>query len=106
MNGVLLLQLARLVPDPLAGDVPGSLQFLDGGANGADALLADVGQAGDGTIPVLWQGKHHGQQPFGLQAEEPVPQVDVLHPGEIPVLLNMNNFHGDTPLRQDQQSCV
>ena len=42
----------------------------------------------------------------GLQAEEPVPKMDVLHPGEIPVLLNMNDFHRDTPLRQDQQSCV
>ena len=107
MDGILhVLQLARLVPDSLAGDVPGSLQLLDGGTNGTDALLADVSQARDGAVPVPGQGEHHGQQSFGFQAEEPVPQMDVLHPGEIAVLLNMNDFHGDAPLRQDQQSCV
>ena len=55
MDSVLhVLQLTSLVPDSLAGDVSGCLQLLDGGANGTDTLLADVSQAGDGAVPVLW----------------------------------------------------
>ena len=59
--------LALAVPEPIADYVPGSLQLFYGGANAIRTLLADFSQAPGGVVPVLRQGQHHGEKPFGFQ---------------------------------------
>ncbi len=54
MDDVLVAaELAALVRGLVALDVPGPLQFVDGGTNSVLALPVDIAQAGQGVIPIL-----------------------------------------------------
>ena len=59
--------LALAVPQPIADYVSGALQLLQGRTDAVRTLLADLGQAPGGVVPVLQQRQHHGEQPFGFQ---------------------------------------
>ena len=92
--------LALAVPEAVADYVPGSLQLLQGGANAVRALLADLRQAPGGVVPVLRQGQHHGEQPFGFQRQPRIPQVVVGHHRVIAGFLNAKYRHGITSFRR------
>ena len=54
MDDVLVAaEFAAFVRGLVALDVPGPLQFVDGGTNSVLALPVDVAQAGQGIIPIF-----------------------------------------------------
>ena len=65
-------ELPVLIAEALPGEIPVPLQLLQGGANAIRTLLADFSQAPGGVVPVLRQGQHHGEQPFGFQRQSRV----------------------------------
>ena len=68
--------------------------------NAVRALLADFGQPPGGVVPVLRQGQHHGEQPFGFQRQPRVAQVVVGHHRVVAGFLNAKYRHGITSLRR------
>ena len=64
------------------------------------ALLADFCQASGGVVPVLRQGQHHGEQPFGFQRQPRVAQVVVGHHRVVAGFLNAKYRHGITSFRR------
>lgn len=91
---------ALAVPEAVADYVPGSLQLLQGGANAVRALLADFRQAPGGVVPVLRQGQHHGEQPFGFEGQPRVAQMVVGHYRVVTGFLNAKYRYGITSLRR------
>lgn len=92
--------LALAVPEPIADYVPGPLQLLQGGANAVRALLTDFRQAPGGVVPVLRQGQHHGEQPFGFEGQPRVAQMVVGHYRIVAGFLNTKYRHIITSLRR------
>ena len=80
--------------------VPGPLQLLQGEADAVRALFADFGQASGGVVPVLRQGQHHGEQPFGFQGQPRIPQVVVGHHRVVAGFLNAKYRHSITSFRR------
>ena len=91
------------VPQPIADYVSGPLQLLQGGADAVRALLADFGQAPGGVVPVLRQGQHHGEQPFGFQRQPCVAQVVVGHHRVVTGFLNAKYRHRITSFRRSEK---
>ena len=98
--------LALAVPEPVADYVPGPLQLLQGGADAVRALLADFGQAPGGVVPVLRQGQHHGEQPFGFQRQPRIPQVVVGHHRVVSGFFNAKYRHVITSFRRSGKVLV
>ena len=92
--------LALAVPKPVADYVPGPFQLFQGGADAVPAFLADFGQASGGVVPVLRQGQHHGEQPFGFQRQSRIAQVVVGHHRVVTGFLNAKYRHGITSFRR------
>lgn len=92
--------LALAVPEPITDYVSSSLQLLQGRSDAVRALLADFGQAPGGVVPVLRQGQHHGEQPFGFQRQPRVAQVVVRHHRVVAGFLNTKYRHVITSLRR------
>ena len=92
--------LALAVSETVADYVPSPLQLLQGGAYAVRALLADFGQASGGVVPVLRQGQHHGEQPFGFQRQPCVAQVVVGHHRIVAGFLNTKYRHSITSFRR------
>ena len=68
-------ELAALVRGLVALDVPGPLQFVDGGTNSILAFPVDTAQARQGVIPIFQEGQHLRQQALGFQGQGLVTQV-------------------------------
>ena len=67
VDGILYIRdLALAVSETVADYVSSPLQFLRGGIKAVRALLADFRQAPSGVVPVLRQGQHHREKPFGF----------------------------------------
>ena len=78
VDGVLGIADTAIIPTELAaGDVPRDFQLFEGSADGVHTLLTDGGQSSRGVVPVVAEGKHHGEQPFGFQGQIFVPQMIV-----------------------------
>ena len=92
--------LALTVPEAVADYVPGSFQLLQGGANAVRSFFADFRKAPGGVVPVLRQGQHHGEQPFGFQGQTRVAQVVVGHHRVIAGFLNAKYRHVITSFRR------
>ena len=84
--------------EPTACDVLGTRPFLQSGANAVRILLADFRKASGGVVPVLRQGQHHGEQPFGFQRQPCVAQVVVGHHRVVAGFLNAKYRHVITSL--------
>ena len=87
-------------------DVPGPFQLFQGGADAVRALLADFGQASGGVVPVLRQGQHHGEQPFGFQRQSRIAQVVVGHHRVVTGFLNAKYRHGITSFRRPNKVLI
>lgn len=98
--------LALAVPEPIADYVPGPLQLLQGGTDAVRTLLADFGQASGDVVPVLWQGQHHGEQPFGFQRQPRIPQVVVGHYRIVAVFFNAKYRHHITSFRRSKKVSI
>ena len=85
--------------EPTACDVLGTRPFLQSGANAVRILLADFRKASGGVVPVLRQGQHHGEQPFGFQRQFRVAQVMVGHHRVVVGFLNSKYRHVITSLQ-------
>lgn len=92
--------LALAVPEPIADYVPGPLQLLQGGTDAVRTLLADFRQAPGGVVPVLRQGQHHGEQPFGFEGQPRVAQMVVGHYRVVTGFLNAKYRHDITSFRR------
>ena len=86
--------------EPTACDVLGTRPFLQSGANAVRILLADFRKASGGVVPVLRQGQHHGEQPFGFQRQPCVAQVVVGHHRVVADFLNAKYRHVITSFRR------
>ena len=62
-------------------------------------FLADFRQTSGGVVPILRQGQHHGEQPFGFQRQPRVAQVVVGHHGVVAGFLNAKYCHHITSFR-------
>ena len=91
---------ALAVSQPIADYVPGSFQLLQGGTNAVRTLLADFRKPPGGVVPVLRQGQHHGEQPFGFEGQPRVAQVVVGHHRVVAGFLNAKYRHGITSFRR------
>ena len=60
-------ELAALVRGLVTLNVPGPLQFIDSGTNRVLAPPVDVAQAGQGIIPIFWEGQNLRQQALAFQ---------------------------------------
>lgn len=98
--------LALAVPEPIADYVPGPLQLLQGGANAVRALLTDFRQAPGGVVPVLRQGQHHGEQPFGFEGQPRVAQMVVGHYRIVAGFLNTKYRHILSPPFGGLEKCL
>ena len=88
--------------EPTACDVLGTRPFLQSGANAVRILLADFRKASGGVVPVLRQGQHHGEQPFGFQRQPCVAQVVVGHHRVVAGFLNAKYRHHITSFRRSK----
>lgn len=98
--------LALAIPEPVADYVSGSFQLFQGGADAVRALLTDFGQAPGGVVPVLRQGQHHGEQPFGFQRQPRVAQVVVRHHRVVAGFLNTKYRYVITSFRRSAKVFV
>ncbi len=96
---------AFAVPEAVADYVPGSLQLLQGGAYAVRALFADFRKAPGGVVPILRQGQHHGEQPFGFQRQPRISQVVVGHHRVVAGFFNAKYRHGITSFRRSEKCC-
>ena len=104
VDGILYIHdLALSVSETVADYVPNPLQFLQSGINAVRALLADFCKASGGVVPVLRQGQHHGEQPFGFQRQPRVAQVVVGHHRVVAGFLNVEYCHGITSFRRSKK---
>lgn len=86
-------QLPLRVAGAGAHDITGLLQLPHGFPDGVHALLVDGGQAVQGVIPAIRQGKHDGQQPLGFKRKTSVLEMVVAHDGIILCLGYAKNSH-------------
>ena len=81
-------------------DVLGARPFLQSGSDAVRTLLADFGWASGDVVPILRQGQHHGERPFGFQRQPRVAQVVVGHHRVVTGFLNAKYSHSITSLRR------
>ena len=87
-------------------DVSGTCLFIQIGADAVRSLFADFRKAPGGVVPVLRQGQHHGEQPFGFQGQPRVAQVVVRHHRVIAGFLNAKYRHLITSFRRPEKVFV
>ena len=87
-------------------DVSGTCLFIQIGADAVRSLFADFRKAPGGVVPVLRQGQHHGEQPFGFQGQASVAQVVVGHHRVVADFLNAKYRHVITSLRRSEKVFV
>lgn len=81
-------------------DVLGARPFLQSGSDAVRTLLADFGWASGDVVPILRQGQHHGERPFGFQRQPRVAQMVVGHHRVVTGFLNAKYSHSITSLRR------
>ena len=62
-----------------AVDISGLFQLIDRRADGILAFPVDMGQPGEGIVPILRQRQHLREQALGLQRQAFVPQMVIAH---------------------------
>ena len=92
--------LSLTVPQAVTDYVPGPFQLFQGGADAVRSFLADFREPPGGVVPVLRQGQHHGEQPFGFQRQSRIAQVVVRHHRVVAGFLNAKYRHGITSFRR------